>query len=374
MLAALVAVLVYAGSSAWRVSLLGGDPSSFIVAGPPNTDPTTALPNLHVYPPGTTFDGQYFYRLALEPWTNAVAKYGVTLDEPAYRQERILYPLLAWVVSVGQWQLTPMALIVVNVAAAGLLGYASAAYAQTFGRSPLLFAAVAFYPGYAVSQFRDLAELTEAALLVLGLLALSRRQHIVGSAALVLGALARETLLVVPLAGVALWVLRIRRTRDAVPLAVWSAPLAVFAAWSAILATRWGQSGLGQGGPVNFGPPFQGMAVFARGIDFRHVRLSNTDLPELGLVALAVGGVVFVHRWRVLTRVLPLACLLGVVAAACYSAYVWQDNRAFLRALHEVYLAAVLALVPASAWPPRALAVASVPVWVLFAVQHAAAP
>src|SRR5215472_4281532 len=91
---AVVVTAAYAAFAVWRLTLAGGDPSLFIVAGPPATDPATALPNVHVYSPGTTYDGQYFYRLALEPWTRDRTASGVTFDSPLYRQGRIAYPLV----------------------------------------------------------------------------------------------------------------------------------------------------------------------------------------------------------------------------------------------------------------------------------------
>src|ERR1700730_14551424 len=99
---AVVVTAVYCLYVWWRVRVTGGDPSFFIIAGPLATDPHNTLPNLHVFPSGTTYDGQCFYRLALDPWTADQTAYGITLDERAYRQQRILCPLLAWAISAGR--------------------------------------------------------------------------------------------------------------------------------------------------------------------------------------------------------------------------------------------------------------------------------
>jgi hypothetical protein len=42
------------------------------------------------------YDGQFFYRLALEPFSTAERVDGIAFDAPAYRQQRIGYPLLAF--------------------------------------------------------------------------------------------------------------------------------------------------------------------------------------------------------------------------------------------------------------------------------------
>lgn len=47
---------------------------------------------------------------------------GVSLDHPSYRQQRILYPLSVYVVSLGQAAWVPSALILVNLAGLAVLG------------------------------------------------------------------------------------------------------------------------------------------------------------------------------------------------------------------------------------------------------------
>ena len=60
------------------------------------------------------YDGQFAYWIARDP-TPAVT--GAYLDVPAYRYQRILYPLLAWALAAGQAALVPWTLVAVNLAA-----------------------------------------------------------------------------------------------------------------------------------------------------------------------------------------------------------------------------------------------------------------
>ncbi len=71
------------------VRLIQSDgPGGFVLAGSPES--TTSAPSeLHHY--GTGYDGQFVYRLALDPFTRAVTAHGMTLDLPAYRQQRIAH-------------------------------------------------------------------------------------------------------------------------------------------------------------------------------------------------------------------------------------------------------------------------------------------
>jgi hypothetical protein len=60
------------------------------------------------------YDGQFAYFIALDPRPAAVAEH---LDVPAYRYQRILYPLLARLLALGQPALIPWMLVIINAAA-----------------------------------------------------------------------------------------------------------------------------------------------------------------------------------------------------------------------------------------------------------------
>ena len=67
-------------------------------------------------PDGTIgYDGQFVYQIALHP-LNATPY----LDIPAYRYQRILYPVVGRIVGLGQPSLIPWALIALNVLALGV--------------------------------------------------------------------------------------------------------------------------------------------------------------------------------------------------------------------------------------------------------------
>ena len=374
---AVVVTAAYAAFAMWRLTLAGGDPSMFIVAGPPATDPATALPNVHVYAPGTTYDGQYFYRLALEPWTRDRTDHGVTFDSPLYRQGRILYPLVAWGISLGDWRHTPAALIVANLLAVGVLAYAAAAFAVRVGRYAFAAVLIPMYPGYLATISRDLAELTEAAAMCVGLVLVQRGRFRLAAAALTASALARESALGLPIAGVLWWAMRRARRESSgnVPLGVWLAPIVVYAVWSRLLALRWGDLTFIPG-DVNFAwPPLSGLAtglqqLGERGPDWR------IDLGLLALVLVAVMGVVVttLTRPRLLASPLPIACLLYAGLALFYSALIWRDEAAYPRALHEVWLTASLALLSGNVWIIRFLTIPTLWLWLAIALNRATPP
>jgi hypothetical protein len=350
--------------------MLGGDPSYFVVAGPPATNPSGVLPNLHVFPEGT-YDGQYFYRLALEPWTGSLTAYGITFDAPVYRQERILYPLLAWAASLGNWQLVPWTLVAVNLIAVGVLAYTAAALAVCSRRAAFASVLVPFYPGYVATVVRDLGELTEAAALCTGILLTHHRRYGFAAAALTASALARESAIGVPIAGTLWWAVGRLRKQPPLgpPLKVWLLPIVAFVVWSRLLTYRWAAPDVLQG-LINFAwPPLGGLLS-----GFSVLNGLHPDWRvDLGLLALVIAPVVFViadfARRSDAAGPLHLACMLYAGLAIFYSAFVWRDEYAFPRALHEVFLTAALALLSANAWIVRLLTLPTLWLWVAFALR-----
>ena len=98
-----------------------GHISRFILVGRHFVTPAQ-LPHGIAVSPTYGYDGQFFYRLALDPLNMHPTAYGITMDHP-YRYMRIGYPALTWLVSLGQHVLVPVMLVVVNVAAVGALGW-----------------------------------------------------------------------------------------------------------------------------------------------------------------------------------------------------------------------------------------------------------
>lgn len=146
-----------------RLARLGGGAGTFIVAGQPFTDPATVPGDIPVLASGG-FDGQFFYRLALDPATVGMGRSnGISFDY-GVRGGRIGYPLLSWIASLGgRPSLVPAAMIVVNVVAVGLLAWIAAHLALDHGRAAVWGFAIAGYWGFGIVLGRDLAELVAAA-------------------------------------------------------------------------------------------------------------------------------------------------------------------------------------------------------------------
>ncbi len=174
------------------------------------------------------YDGQFFYAIARD-WTDATP----AIDGPSLRYMRILYPLAARLLALGQPALVPWTLILVNVlacaAGTGLTTY----LVGRRGAHPawgLLY--IAWVGTWFVVRL-DLSELLCFALALGAVVTYEHRRIGPTAALLVLATLAKELGLVFA-AGLALHALVTdRRWRDA--LLIGLAPLLTFAGWLLIL-------------------------------------------------------------------------------------------------------------------------------------------
>jgi len=143
------------------------------------------------------YDGQYCYYIALDPLH--AASY---LDVPAYRYTRILYPMLARLLALGQTQAIPFAMVGINLAAMVLGTLAVAAWLARKKRSVWYSLIYGLYPGLMLGVLLDLTEPLCYALVACGayLFEYGGRNRLWWSAAAFsLAALSRETSLVFPL-------------------------------------------------------------------------------------------------------------------------------------------------------------------------------
>jgi hypothetical protein len=108
-----------------------GDITRFILVGRHFATPSQLPPGVAVAPT-YGYDGQFFYRLALNPVNFSHIAYGIRVDQP-YRYMRIGYPWLTWLVSFGQHVLAPVILVVINIVAIGAIGHLGGLFARQGG-------------------------------------------------------------------------------------------------------------------------------------------------------------------------------------------------------------------------------------------------
>jgi hypothetical protein len=354
MLPALIAIVAASIVVEGELQKRQGDWSAFIVGGSWFVDPGPIS-----MIPGPGYDGQFFYKLALDPWTPEQGEFGTWLDTAHYRHQRILYPLLVWAASLGgRPSLVPEMMVIVNIIGIGLIGFAGGLVARTWGLHASWGVLPAMYPGFLLTLVRCTAEIVAAACLAGAVAALSswirhpdRRWRAVAATLLIcLALLARETVLLFVVAAAMVWGYELaRRVPRSVPWHLVVVPPVVLLMWHVVIALRWGHWPI-SGGSGNIGPPFEGLTSFVQrvsGSTDRYDLLFLAELRYMLVIALLTVAVLVSTRAPMVIRA---GWSLYVALAIFFTGMIWVDDWSYLRALMEAHLLAAVILLGSNLW------------------------
>lgn len=316
-----------------KLAVNHGDLTSFIVAG------KMFVTSDHPYPLELTslvgYDGQFYYRLALDPFNFQAEANGLRFDSwPAYRNQRIVYPLMASLFAFGQPLVIPAAMIVVNLLALYGITLVGVLYAKSLSRSPLWGLGFGMYFGFYLSLLRDLPEIL-AALFILSALLLIRRP-VYSATLLTFATFTRETVLVI--AGCLLIVAFIQRWHR---WYIYLLPFILFGCWKVWLMYQW-RSFPDTSFVSNFGLPFKGIIE-----SFQHV--TSSPLDSLFLFLLLVISVIFALSFYFSHApvYIKFAWICYTVIALCLSSLVWSSFWGYLRILYEWYILGLMIMLSA---------------------------
>lgn len=325
---ALAAAAFYALFTAVGLALHGGDPLWFVWIG-------TAYADLQ--PGGTTgYDGQFVYYIARDGWA-AVPH----LDNPAYRLQRIGYPLLARLLAGGAPAAIPWAMLAINFAAIVATTFLLAGWLARQGLSAWYGLVYALSVGVFLSYSRDLTEPLAFGLGTAGLLLWLAGRRPAALLCLALAGLTRETTLLLA-AGLIPAELARRQWGRALALAAVALPCVV---WQLALQRVLGASPLAVAATLHV-IPLQGALANLQLEPGKLTALLVVALPALLL--LAVGART---AWRRPTQPIAWLLLVHSALALAFSDESYLHIMAVGRLSLGLLIAALLAL---PGWPPRA--------------------
>jgi hypothetical protein len=335
-----------------------GHLSLFIMAGQVYTN-RAQLPRGLLLVPSDGYDGQFYYRLALDPANWNKTAFGITMDQ-SYRYTRIGYPVLAWLVSAGQHQLVPIALVVVNLVAVAVMAFLGGMFARDSGRHALWGLAFAAYFGLVISVGRDTAEPLAEACMLGGLLAYRRAESSARSPRLMyaltavlfaVGAITRETILFAPAAIAVIRIIAILRRRANPGLAdlTWVVPAAVYGALEvAVHFVVKGEFPLLASSSRNLTVPFKAM-LHALKVETANINTSHLSPYDIALLEYATLAIIIFAGLAVLfVTTAPaherLAFVFFVLQLGLLSGQIWNSTFGEGRPLIEPYLMALVLL------------------------------
>ncbi len=232
--------------------------SGFACIGSRFASPELIGPHTIVIPGSRGYDGQFFYYAARDPFLRGEA--WRSLDVPAYRYGRILYPWLAALSALGNPVLIFYTLVLVNLAGVLMGSYFVLRWLREVGMNLWYGVIYGLLSGFILCLLRDLAGPVAMGFLVGGLYYFSSRRLFTGSLFLSAALLTREVVLIVPVVFL-LFALFLRRSGRRISAIILSfIPLII---WSGYVFSRFGSYPFREGGG-NFGVPFLGVIDYAK--------------------------------------------------------------------------------------------------------------
>ena len=142
------------------------------------------------------YDGQLFLSIALDPSLSHPQSVA-SLDNPRYRYRRILFPLLGYLLSLGQRQVVPLTLVLINAACLVALVVVIGRILKARQLSAWCALFVLGIPGYWCALLLTTSDLLAALLLALSLESCMDKRYKVLAVCYGLAALTHETMVVV---------------------------------------------------------------------------------------------------------------------------------------------------------------------------------
>lgn len=310
------------------------DSSYLITIGERFVDLNKLPNNLVVFANSWGYDGQFYFRLAINPFTNKKADYGITIDNPSYRHQRIIYPLLAWFLSLGKVDRLPQMMFFINLLGLGLIGFIGGYIARSYNIHALWGTFFAFHPGFPYTLTRDLTEILAILFLLFTLLMLKNQKYFISAITLTLAILTRETTL---LLAIGLFIFHKQKRFFIVPIII-------YFIWQIVLFLTWGQVPLLSGSGI-FGRPFESFVQFFLSTLSFSTRFQKISFIQSCFIIVFISSTLLVLKSSIVNKAIKLSFLLYLIMALFYTNLFWVEDISFMRALTEMVILGMLIII-----------------------------
>jgi hypothetical protein len=226
--------------------------TGFMVIGDYFQAPQYWNPQTVIHKGSVGYDGQFYYYIAHDPFVLSGSY--THIDFPAYRYQRIIYPLTVWLVSFGQWALLPYMMVAVNFFSILLGTFLVIKILNHYGSSPWWSLLYPSFWGFLLCLLRCLPEPLAITFVVMAVYAWLKEKQGWQIISLSLAGLTQETTLLVAMA---FWLTALHKKKYQ-QSAYLILPFLSYGAWQLYLFSRFGTFSF-LGGTQNFGFPFWGL-------------------------------------------------------------------------------------------------------------------
>jgi hypothetical protein len=246
--------------------------TGFMVIGDYFQAPQIWTPQTLIHKGSVGYDGQFYYYIAHDPFI--LGRSFDHIDFPAYRYQRLIYPLTAWLLSLGQPRAIPYMMVAVNLLGILLGTYFIILVLRHYGRSPWYSLFYASFWGFLLCLLRSLPEPLAMAFVAMAVFAYLKKKFLWQAVSLSLAALTQETTLLVSLAFLFYFLLE----KDFRKSLYMLFPPLVYTFWQFYIYLHF-QTFSFLGGTQNFGLPLY--SIIEKFLSLGHGGLSYAKLSEL---------------------------------------------------------------------------------------------
>jgi uncharacterized membrane protein len=287
------------------------------------------------------YDGQQFLTIALDPGLQNPDSLAA-FDHPTYRYRRILYPLLGYLLGLGNPAFIPYAMVAINLLSIMTIVGVVSAYLQREARPSWQSLWVLSIPGIWMSLSLSTADILSSLFLVIALYCYAARQPWRMAIALALGSLTRETLLLAWL-GIAGASMSDRRQTFILPLTLTPIPWLIWTLYVKSRALPGEEGAIGNLGLPLVGFWQKGQLLWAAGWGVKTLY----EILQLGLlVAIALAIFWLHHRYpqnnRAIYGCTVSICVILILTTTHSLNYYLNYARVFM----DLYLLLLLSFAP----------------------------
>jgi hypothetical protein len=270
--------------------------------------------SIHVFKDSIGYDGQFYYTIAKNPLDMDAAR---KIPAPSFRYQRILYPLIVHLLSLGNTRIIPAMFLLLNLAS---IAAAACIYQRMISHPNAPRASWLYIPlstGLFVSALLNLTEPLWALLTLASLLMLDRGEHVKSAIFFGLAFLAKETTLYLVLPLILHFVCK-KRLRQAL---IYAAPLILFTAWQLTLLNVFGELPLQSS--IKYGASYMGFPD-SIAATLRSPSIHRLPVHLLQLTVLPALYVAY-HAFRGKQKAFTSMLLFNAVIVFIFRAYSWVD-------------------------------------------------
>ena len=275
------------------------------------------------------YDGQYYCRMAIEPFNYSKEALGISFESPSYRYSRIIYPLLAWLFSLGIPLISIFNLFFINLISLFFIFMIGKKY---FKFDYFIF----FLPFIPFVISRNTAEILSIFFIMLSIISFENKRLFLFSISSTLAILTRETSLI--FYAVAILFFLFNNKIKFINLVILFLPGIFFILWRLFLLKTFGELPENIGTKLNFN---LNELSFLKSYFIMLYKLNEIKFfihfIQLSIILIFCAFVLFTIKFNKLGYI-EVSFLIYLIFFNFLAAHIYSSDFAFFRVLPEIFL------------------------------------